>query len=93
MGKKLDSIIEIANKADHSDKIEVWTKSFVASGTLIKDYDKITEGVLSLKDVSLDTFIEECTCGNASCNCGEGVQRDWLNIFEDKIIGFTLFKK
>lgn len=80
---KLKKIIEIAEQAG-SEEIEVWTDSFKAMGTLLKDKDRVEKGIVSMKNPIISPlFIEnECT----------DTVYDWLNLFEDQIIGFTIVK-
>lgn len=84
LSEKLKKMIEIADQAGNSSEIEIWTSTFKARGTLLKDANKAVEGIVSLINARMiPTFTES-----------EGpldiVVHNWLNIFEDEIIAFTV---
>lgn len=84
MSEKLKKVIEVSDLA-HSDYVEVWTPTFKAVGSLFKEEGKTYEGLITLSNVKVyPLFHEE---HKESCFT---VERDWLNIFEDKIIAFTV---
>ncbi len=80
---KLKKIIEIAEQAG-SEEIEIWTNSFKAMGTLLKDKDRIEKGIVSIKNPIVSPLFIENECTDSAY--------DWLNLFEDQIIGFTIVK-
>lgn len=80
---KLEKIIEIAEQAG-SNEVEVWTNSFKAMGILLKDKDRIAKGIISIQNpIVSPLFIESAITDSAY---------DWLNVFEDQIIAFTVVK-
>lgn len=86
---KLKKILEIADNAD-SAKVEIWTESFKASGTVFNDKNKLEKGIVSLKNVSVLSLLGLCECeGDCSCKADE---YEWFNIFEDHVIAFTVLK-
>jgi len=80
---KLKKIIEIAEQAG-STEVEIWTNSFKAMGTLLKDKDRIESGIISLQNPIVSPLLVECECTDS--------MYDWLNIFEEQIIAFTVVK-
>lgn len=84
---ELKKILEIAEKAG-SKKIEIWTSSLKIEGELFDDREKIEKGVVSLKNAVISSLAGECNCGD-NCTCKTG-KYDWFNIFEDRIIAFTI---
>lgn len=80
---KLEKIIEIAEKTG-SDEVEVWTNSFKAMGTLFKDKDRIAKGIISIQNPIVSPLFIECDKTDSTY--------DWLNIFEDQIIAFTVVR-
>ena len=87
MSEKLEKVIGIANLAEHSDYIELWTPSFKVKGTLIKDLDKAVDGVITVKHATVCPHFGECSCKP------DTVTHEWLNVFEDQVIAFTVIKK
>jgi len=85
MNGKLENIIEISQQAN-SDDIEIWTSNFKARGKLFKDQLKTFNGIVTLKDAKICSLFEECSCKETS------IAYEWFNIFEDKIISFTVYK-
>lgn len=84
MSEKLTKVIKISDLA-HSDHLEIWTPTFKAVGSLFKENGKILNGIVTLSNAKVyPLFNEE---HKESCF---SVERDWLNIFEDKIIAFTV---
>lgn len=74
------------------DKVAIWTDSFLAKGTLFKDATDMIEDVVTLKDVTLHSIGCECT-ETDTCGCTDAdKQYEWLNIFDDKIVGFSFLK-
>lgn len=84
MSDKLKKLIEIADHANNSDLIEIWTHSYVAKGNIIKD--KPVEGIISLNNAEVYPLFCDC---EPECK----IHRDWLNIYEDHIISFTVVRK
>ncbi|HSA07590.1 MAG TPA: hypothetical protein P5556_10485 [Candidatus Gastranaerophilales bacterium] len=80
---KLKKIIEIAEQAN-SEEIEVWTNTFKAMGTVLKDENRIAKGIVSLKNAIVSPLFIENECTDTSY--------EWLNIFEDQVIAFTIVK-
>lgn len=82
---KLEKILDIASKAYASDKVEIWTNSYIAKGTLLKEEGKTIEGIITLIDAQIyPLFSSECYSGCENLT--------WLNIFEDQIISFSVLK-
>lgn len=79
---KLTKIIEIS-ELTNSDKISIWTNSFKVSGKLYKDKEKLEKGIVSIESPSIKPFLPGCEPEST---------HDWLNIFEDQIIAFTIIK-
>ncbi len=80
---KLSKIIEIAEQAG-SEEIEVWTNSFKAMGTLLKDKNRVEKGIISLQNPIVSPLFIENECTDSAY--------DWLNLFEEQVIGFTIVK-
>ncbi|EKE03870.1 MAG: hypothetical protein ACD_20C00135G0009 [uncultured bacterium] len=87
MKSKLERIFEIASQTYNVDKLEVWTESYVARGTLLNEPGKAVEGIVTILDAEVYPIFNECECAGGS------ISRTWLNIFEDQIISFTFTKK
>lgn len=83
MSNKIKKIFKIAEDAG-STEIEVWTNSFKAMGTLLKDEERIEKGIVSLKNPIISPLFIENECTDSTY--------DWLNIFEDQIIAFTVVR-
>ena len=83
MTTKLTKIIKIAEEAG-SDEIEIWTNSFKAMGTLFKEEERVEKGIISIKNPIITPLFKE--------NENEDSPYDWLNIFEDQVIAFTIVK-
>ena len=64
--------------------IVVFTESFKAHGTVIKDDKDNLRGILTLKNAKICHHFDEC-----SCNI-ESPKYEWLNINEKKIIAFSI---
>ncbi|MEI7474391.1 MAG: hypothetical protein WCK67_06385 [bacterium] len=84
MSEKFEKILKIADVA-HSSRIELWTPTFKAVGVLYKSDDKVVDGLVTLTNVKVYPLFSEN--GESTCL---SVDRDWLNIFEDKVIAFTV---
>lgn len=80
---KLNKIIEIAEMSG-SEEIEIWTNSFKAMGTLFKDKSRIEKGIVSLQNPIVSPLFVEDVCADT--------KYDWLNIFEEQVIAFTIVK-
>lgn len=80
---KVEKIIKIA-ECTGSSKIEVWTTSFKVEGTLLTDEDKIAKGIVSIINPIIHPLL-----GN---EVESELKYEWLNIFEDEIIAFTIVK-
>ena len=81
---KTEKIIEIAKDANDSYGIIVFTASFKVVGTIVKDSDMISKGILTLKNATICNALE-----NFECSFSHHVY-DWLNVFEDEIIAFSI---
>lgn len=84
MSERLQKVINISEHA-HSSQVEIWTNTFKATGSLFKRDNEIVEGVVTLKNAKVYPIFNE----DSKCSC-TSVEREWLNIFEDKIIAFTV---
>lgn len=83
MANKIDQIIKIAEEAG-SREIEIWTNSFKAMGTVFVDKGRIEKGIISIQNPIISPlFIEDERTDSVY---------DWLNIFEDQVIAFTIVK-
>ena len=80
---KVDRIIKIAEFAS-SKKIEVWTTSFKVVGTLLTDEDKIAKGIVTIINPIIHPLL-----GN---EVESELKYEWLNIFEDEIIAFSIVR-
>lgn len=80
---KLQKIIDIAELTG-SEEVEVWTNSFKVMGTLLKDKSRIEKGIISIQNPIISPHLIENECTDTAY--------DWLNIFEDQIIAFTIVK-
>ncbi len=85
MSDKLNKVLNISDQANHSEDIEVWTNTFKVKGKLFKDKKKAIKGVITLQNASVCSHYGDC-------NCSDNMTHEWINIFEDKIIAFTLFQ-
>lgn len=83
MANKVEKIIKIAEDAG-SEEIEIWTNSFKAMGTLFKDKERIEKGIISLKNPIISPLFIENECTDSAY--------DWLNVFEEQIIAFTVVR-
>lgn len=83
MTNKLEKIIKIAEETG-SEEIEVWTNSFKAMGTIFKDKERIEKGIISLQNPIVSPLFIEDECADSTY--------DWLNIFEEQVIAFTVVK-
>ncbi len=83
MSKRLEKIIKIAEEAG-SEEIEIWTNSFKAMGTLFKDKERIEKGIVSIQNPIISPLFVENECTDTTY--------DWLNVFEDQVIAFTVVK-
>ena len=88
MSEKLAKVIQIAQMAEDAEEIIIMTDAFKARGKLFKDKSKAIEGVVTLTDATICPHFEACEC-KTSVN----TQHEWLNIFEENIIAFTVIKK
>jgi len=84
MSEKQAKISLISNISSNADKIEIWTETFVVRGNLLKE--KTVDGIVSVVNAEIYPIFNECECSEGS------IERPWLNIFEDKIISFTILK-
>lgn len=89
--KVLKKLLKVSSLCE-CDKITIWTESFVAKGILLKEHSDIIEDVVTLKNVTIHSI--GCKCDeNNTCGCtSEEKELEWLNIFEDKIVGFSFLK-
>lgn len=87
MSEKLKKIIEIANDANHSNEVEIWTNSFRARGIIVKEPGRTVDGIISLADARIIPFITDIE------NSVDIILHNWLNIFEDQIIAFTVLRR
>jgi hypothetical protein len=83
---KLKKVLELAEKAG-SEKIEIWTSSFIATGDLFQDKDRLEKGIVTLQNAKVTSILHKC---DSECGCDKLFE--WLNIFEDQIIAFTIIK-
>ena len=81
---KTEQILEIAKNADNAERIILFTSSFKVVGKLLKKSDMISKGILTLTGATICSTLEnfECTFSHH--------RYDWLNIFEDEIIAFSV---
>ena len=80
----LDRIYKASDMSGGVKDIVVFTQSFKASGTLVKDHRENLKNILTLKDATICHHFDEC-----SCNI-ESPKYEWLNINEEKIIAFSI---
>ncbi|MFA6988877.1 MAG: hypothetical protein WC197_02305 [Candidatus Gastranaerophilaceae bacterium] len=88
MSEKLAKVIQIAQMAENAEEIIIMTDAFKARGKLIKDKSKTVEGVVTLTDATICPHFDICEC-KKSLNS----KHEWLNIFEENIIAFTIIKR
>ena len=88
MGDKIKKILAVSESAEHSDQIELWTKTFKVFGTLLTDQSKLIEDVVTIKDAKICKHFDGCECGKGKTECSQ-----WLNVFEDQIIAFSILRK
>ena len=92
MSSKLEKIIKIVEQAG-ATKVTVWTESFKATGTVVKEESKIVKDIVTLKGVTVSSLFYEYENEESEEEVFEELAHyDWLNIFEDKIISFTAVK-
>lgn len=80
----LERIYKASDMANGIKDIVVFTQSFKAYGTIVKDHKDSLKNILTLKDASICHHFDEC-----SCNI-ESPKYEWLNINEEKIIAFSI---
>ena len=81
---KIEKIMEIAKEADDAERIIVFTNSFKVVGSILKKSDMISKGILTLTGATVCNALE-----NFECTFSHHVY-DWLNIFEEQIIAFSV---
>ena len=82
--KVLEKIYKAIKMTGRIKDIVVFTKSFKAYGTVVKDKKENLKDILTLKDATICHHFDEC-----SCNI-ESPKYEWLNINEEKIIAFSI---
>lgn len=80
----LNRIYKAVDMSGGVKDIVVFTESFKAYGSVVKDDKDNLKNVLTLKSASICHHFDEC-----SCNI-ESPKYEWLNINEDKIIAFSI---
>lgn len=88
MSEKLAKVIQIAQMAENAEEIIIMTDAFKARGKLFKDQSKAVEGIITLTDATICPHFDICECKNTLNS-----KVEWLNIFEENIIAFTVIKK
>ena len=88
MSEKLAKVIQIARMAENAEEVVIMTDAFKARGKLFKDQSKAVEGVITLTDATICPHFDVCECKNSGNS-----HHEWLNIFEENIIAFTVIKK
>lgn len=84
MSDKIKRIFEIYELSNNPTEVIIFTPTFKAKGRLLTDKSKIKNDLITLKDAVICPHFEKCECeGNAQCI-------KWLNIFEKKIIAFSV---
>lgn len=87
MSEKLTKVIQIAEQAQNAEEIVLFTDSFKAKGKLFKDKSKAVDGIITLTDAVVCPLFDKCECkGSLSTH------HDWLNVFEENIVAFTVLK-
>lgn len=82
-----ETIIKLANLAE-ADKVVVFTNAFKVFGTLLKDKSKTEKEIVTLFDVTICNYFEDCECG---CSCASSnINYEWFNIPEDKVVSFSI---
>lgn len=87
MSEKFSKMLTISERSEGSDQVEVWTQSYIVRGHMLKDKTKAIEGVVTLTDANIMPVF--CECGDSH---EPKIHRDWINIFEEHIISFTIYK-
>ena len=87
MSEKAIKILQIAEQAENAEGIVVLTDSFKAKGKLYKDKSKTVEGIITLTDAVVCPHFSECECKESLTS-----HHDWLNIFEENIVAFTILR-
>lgn len=80
----LERIYKASDMAGGVRDVVVFTGSFKAFGSIVKDSKDNLKNILTLKDATICHHFDEC-----SCNI-ESPKYEWLNINEDKIIAFSI---
>lgn len=80
----LDRIYKASDMAGGVKDIVIFTASFKAFGSIVKDSKDNLKNILTLKDATICHHFDEC-----SCNI-ESPKYEWLNVNEDKIVAFSI---
>lgn len=81
---KIEKIIEIAKNVNESCKVIIFASSFKVVGKILKKSDMISKGILTLTNATVCNSLE-----NFECSFSHHTY-DWLNLFEDEIIAFSV---
>lgn len=80
----LEKIYKASDMTGGVTDIVIFTESFKAYGTLVRDDKENMKHILTLKNATICHHFDEC-----SCNI-ESPKYEWLNINEEKIIAFSI---
>ena len=80
----LDKIYKAVDMSGGVKDIVVFTTSFKAYGTIVKDNKDNLKDILTLKNATICHHFDECSCNINS------PKYEWLNINEEKIIAFSI---
>jgi len=84
MSNKVKKIFEIFELVQNPKEIIIFTQAFKVKGTLITDKNKLKDEVITLMDAVICPHFEKCQCEDAAKYV------EWLNIFEEDIIAFSV---
>lgn len=80
----LNRIYKAIDMAGGVTDIVIFTESFKAYGSVVKDERENLKDILTLKNATICHHFDEC-----SCNI-ESPKYEWLNINEEKVIAFSI---
>lgn len=86
MSDKLCKILQIAKNVPDYREVIIWTYAFKARGQILSEH--FADGIVTMTKVRVCKHLGECECEGDS----KKEIYEWLNIFEDKIIGFSFIK-
>lgn len=84
MVDKFRRLFEIYEITENPREVVIFTSSFKARGKLLTDKGKIKDELITLKDAVVCPPFEKCQCEE------HAQYYEWLNIFADDVLSFTI---